>query len=116
MIYRRKTYIVASAVVEEFNALFNEILLPAQQKYGARLIGRWHAPVDEETSEIFAVWEYDTMDQYEEIERSIKADAEHLRGCKNVTPELERTGSRQDCVSPSSNNFSSRPLREAEPS
>lgn len=78
MIYRRKTYIVASAVVEEFNALFNEILLPAQLKYGARLIGRWHAPVDEETSEIFAVWEYDTMDQYEEIERSIKADAEHV--------------------------------------
>jgi len=41
MIYRRKTYIVEPSFIEEFNQLFNEILLPSQLKYGARLIGRW---------------------------------------------------------------------------
>lgn len=55
MIYRRKTYIVESSFVEEFNALFNDILLPSQLKYGARLIGRWHLEVDKKTSEIFAL-------------------------------------------------------------
>ncbi|MFC9708163.1 NIPSNAP family protein [Paenibacillus sp. NPDC056933] len=78
MIYRRKTYIVASSFVEEFNALFNDILLPSQLKYGARLIGRWHTSVDDETSEIFAMWEYDTFEQYEEIEQKIKSDNEHV--------------------------------------
>ncbi|WP_440118982.1 NIPSNAP family protein [Paenibacillus sp. QZ-Y1] len=78
MIYRRKTYIVASSFVEEFNALFNDILLPSQLKYGSRLIGRWHTPMDENTSEIFAMWEYDTVEQYEEIEKKIKSDHEHV--------------------------------------
>lgn len=73
MIYRRKTYIVESSFVEEFNALFNDILLPFQLKYGAKLIGRWHLEVDQNTSEIFAFWEYDTFEQYEEIEAKIKA-------------------------------------------
>ncbi|MDK8193278.1 NIPSNAP family protein [Paenibacillus sp. UMB7766-LJ446] len=78
MIYRRKTYVVASSFVEEFNALFNDILLPSQLKYGARLIGRWHTLIDDETSEIFAMWEYDTLEQYEEIEKNIKSDNEHV--------------------------------------
>jgi len=29
MIYRRKTYIIATSFVEEFNARFNDILLPS---------------------------------------------------------------------------------------
>ncbi|MEY8744461.1 NIPSNAP family protein [Bacillales bacterium AN1005] len=78
MIYRRKTYIIYSSFVEEFNALFNEILLPSQLKYGARLIGRWHMPIDDEISEIFAMWEYDSMEQYEQIEEQIKADKAHV--------------------------------------
>lgn len=78
MIYRRKTYVVASSFVEEFNALFNDILLPSQLKYGARLIGRWYTHMDDETSEIFAMWEYDTFEQFEEIEQKIKSDNEHI--------------------------------------
>ena len=79
MIYRRKTYIVDSSFVEEFNALFNDILLPAQLKNGSRLIGRWCMSVDDDISEIFAMWEYDSFDQYEEIEKKIKSDEEHVR-------------------------------------
>jgi hypothetical protein len=90
VIYRRKTYIIASSFVDEFNALFNDILLPAQLKYGARLIGRWHTQLDEETSEIFAMWEYDTMEQYEEIERRIKADQEHVRRVQERYDQLGR--------------------------
>lgn len=90
MIYRRKTYVVASSFVEEFNALFNDILLPAQLKYGARLIGRWHTQLDEENSEIFAMWEYDTMEQYEEIEQKIKADQDHIRRVQERYDQLGR--------------------------
>lgn len=50
MIYRRKTYIIESSFIEEFNALFNDILLPSQHKYGARLIGRWMINKDEENT------------------------------------------------------------------
>ncbi|MFD2699596.1 NIPSNAP family protein [Paenibacillus shunpengii] len=78
MIYRRKTYIVANSIVDEFNSLFNDVLLPSQLKYGARLIGRWQTTLNEDTSEIFAMWEYDTLEQYDEIESKIKSDVEHV--------------------------------------
>ncbi|WP_339159488.1 NIPSNAP family protein [Paenibacillus sp. FSL W8-0186] len=90
MIYRRKTYIVDSSFVEEFNALFNDILLPSQLKYGARLIGRWHLEVDVNTSEIFALWEYDSFKQYEEIETKIKADEEHVQRVQNRFDQIGR--------------------------
>ncbi|WP_055108628.1 NIPSNAP family protein [Paenibacillus ihumii] len=90
MIYRRKTYIVASSFVEEFNALFNDILLPSQLKYGARLIGRWHMHIDEENSEIFALWEYDTYEQYEEIEKRIKSDEEHVQRVQERFDQIGR--------------------------
>lgn len=89
MIYRRKTYIVASSFVEEFNALFNDILLPSQLKYGSRLIGRWHMRMDNDNSEVFAIWEYDDIDQYEEIEKNIKADEEHV---KRVQERFDQIG------------------------
>lgn len=90
MIYRRKTYIVDSSFVEEFNALFNDILLPSQLKYGARLIGRWHLEVNENTSEIFALWEYDSFEQYEEIEIKIKADEEHVQRVQERFDQIGR--------------------------
>ncbi|MUG43564.1 hypothetical protein GNP95_00850 [Paenibacillus woosongensis] len=90
MIYRRKTYIVDSSFVEEFNALFNDILLPSQLKYGARLIGRWHLEMDENTSEIFALWEYDSFEQYEEIETKIKADEEHAQRVQERFDQIGR--------------------------
>ncbi|URN93800.1 MAG: NIPSNAP family protein [Candidatus Pristimantibacillus lignocellulolyticus] len=79
MIYRRKTYFVDTSFVEEFNSLFNDILLPAQLKNGSRLIGRWCMSVDDDISEIFAMWEYDSLEQYEEIEKKIKSDEDHVK-------------------------------------
>lgn len=90
MIYRRKTYIIESSFIEEFNALFNEILLPAQLKYGARLIGRWMVNKDEESTEVFALWEYDSFQQYEDIEANIKNDEEHVKRVQRRFDELGR--------------------------
>mgnify|MGYP003541091535 FL=1 len=59
MFYRRKFYVVTNDFVEEFNQHFNETNLPNQLNHGSRLIGRWMTPLDEGTTEIFAIWEYD---------------------------------------------------------
>ncbi|RDU37912.1 cytoplasmic protein [Neobacillus piezotolerans] len=78
MFYRRKFYIVKNEFVVVFNNHFNETNLPNQLKHGARLIGRWMVPNDEKTTEIFAIWEYDSYENYQEIEANIRSDSEHV--------------------------------------
>jgi hypothetical protein len=78
MFYRRKFYIVKNEFVEIFNTHFNETNLPNQIKHGARLIGRWMIPIDEKTTEIFAIWEYDSYEKYIEIETNVRGDREHV--------------------------------------
>lgn len=73
MFYRRKYYEVDNDFVEIFNKHFNENNLPNQLKNGARLVGRWMAPHTEKTTEIFAIWEYESREKYEEIERSVRS-------------------------------------------
>lgn len=82
MFYRRKLYIVKNEFVDIFNAHFNENNLPTQLKYGARLIGRWMLPKDEATTEIFAIWEYDSYEKYKEIETKVRNDNEHVAKVK----------------------------------
>lgn len=79
MFYRRKSYIVKSDFVEVFNKHFNETNLPNQLKRGAKLVGRWMHQNDEETTCIFAIWEYDSYEKYVEIETTIKADNTHVQ-------------------------------------
>ncbi|WP_248139011.1 hypothetical protein [Bacillus infantis] len=55
MIYRRKSYKVDESIVEDFNLHFNQTLLPAQLKYGSRLVGRWMGQPAEGAVEIFAI-------------------------------------------------------------
>ena len=83
MFYRRKSYIVKKEFVDIFNRHFNETNLPNQLKRGAKLVGRWMCPIDEETTEIFAIWEYDSYEQYVEIESNIKADKSHVQRILN---------------------------------
>ncbi|WP_409271744.1 NIPSNAP family protein [Neobacillus sp. SCS-31] len=78
MFYRRKFYIVKNEFVEVFNKHFNETNLPNQLKHGARLVGRWMVPNDERTTEIFAIWEYDSYEKYQEIEANVRGDREHV--------------------------------------
>lgn len=77
MFYRRKFYIVRNDFVEIFNAHFNNTNLPNQLKHGARLIGRWMRANNDDTTEIFAIWEYDSHDDYEQIESKVRSDKTH---------------------------------------
>ncbi len=83
MIYRRKVYKLASGMVNEFNQHFNDTLLPVQLKHGARLIGRWKTSSDEEAVEIFAIWEYDSYEEYEIIEGKSEVMSRILREFRN---------------------------------
>lgn len=82
MFYRRKYYVVKNEFVEIFNKHFNETNLPNQLSYGSRLIGRWMKEIDDRTTEIFAIWEYDNYEAYVEIENRIRADISHVNKVK----------------------------------
>lgn len=79
MFYRRKYYVVKNEFIEIFNDHFNNTNLPNQLKYGSRLIGRWMKDNNDGTNEIFAIWEYDSYEKYEEIESEIRSDEKHVR-------------------------------------
>ncbi|MBS8266201.1 cytoplasmic protein [Mesobacillus boroniphilus] len=83
MFYRRKFYIIKNDFVEPFNRLFTEINMPNQLKHGSRLIGRWMLPHNETTTEIFAIWEYDSYEDYVSIENHVRSDKEHLIRIQN---------------------------------
>lgn len=83
MFYRRKYYTVKSDFVEQFNAHFNTTNLPNQLKHGARLIGRWMKDNQDGTFEVFAIWEYDSYEDYLDIETNVEADNEHVQRIKD---------------------------------
>ncbi|WP_223703360.1 NIPSNAP family protein [Sutcliffiella deserti] len=96
MFYRRKLYTVKSDFVEEFNAHFNKTNLPNQLKHGARLIGRWMRDNKDNTVEIFAIWEYDSYEDYVGIETNIKNDKTHVQMIKDW---YENSGGREQVLS-----------------
>ncbi|HDR7794714.1 TPA: NIPSNAP family protein [Bacillus luti] len=79
MFYRRKYYIVKNEFVGIFNDHFNNTNLPNQLKYGSRLIGRWMKDNSNDTTEVFAIWEYDNYEEYVEIEKKIRNDKIHVQ-------------------------------------
>lgn len=92
MFYRRKFYTVKSDFVEVFNTHFNHTNLPSQLKYGSRLIGRWMKENKNHTVEIFAIWEYDSYEDYVEIENNVRSDEAHV---KRVRDWYEKYGGRE---------------------
>ncbi|WP_088035139.1 NIPSNAP family protein [Evansella clarkii] len=83
MFYRRKYYTVRSDFIEEFNKHFNKTNLPNQLKHGARLVGRWMKDNGNNTFEIFAIWEYDSYEDYKVIESKVRNDARHVQRVKD---------------------------------
>ncbi|PGW44084.1 NIPSNAP family protein [Bacillus thuringiensis] len=79
MFYRRKYYVVKNEFIEVFNDHFNNTNLPNQLKHGSKLIGRWMKDNKNGMSEVFAIWEYDSYEQYKEIESKIRSDERHIR-------------------------------------
>ena len=65
MLYRRKTYKIEPPMYETFTQLFHTYLLPNQLTHGAQLVGRW---VNEELTEIMALWLYDSRAHYETVD------------------------------------------------
>ncbi|WP_214482226.1 NIPSNAP family protein [Bacillus sp. SM2101] len=92
MFYRRKSYIVKREIVEDFNKLFNDINLPNQLKYGSRLVGRWMKNNNDGTVEVFAIWEYDSYEDYLQIESKVTSDVAHV---KRITDWFAKYGGRE---------------------
>jgi hypothetical protein len=76
MIYRVKIYNVIPEKLETFNDFFKTYLYPNQLKHGSRLVGRW---VDHSKTKITAIWEYGSVQQYEEIEKNIRRTELHKK-------------------------------------
>ena len=87
MFYRRKSYIIKTKFVEKFNEHFNNTNLPNQLKHGARLKGRWMSDNKDNTTELFAIWEYDSYNDY-----NVKADNTHI---KRIEEWYEKNGGRE---------------------
>jgi len=47
------------------------------------LIGRWMLSREDGDVDVFAIWEYDNKEAYQEIEASIRRDAEHVARIKS---------------------------------
>lgn len=92
MFYRRKFYTVRNEFVDKFNEHFNNTNLPNQLKHGARLVGRWMKANKDNTTEIFAIWEYDSYEDYIEVENSVRGDSAHLNRIKEW---YEKNGGRE---------------------
>lgn len=74
MLYRRKIYTIDPYVYDQFTHFFHTYLLPNQLTFGAKLIGRW---VNENKTEIMALWGYKDKAHYEEVESHIRASELH---------------------------------------
>ncbi|WLD94221.1 NUDIX domain-containing protein [Alkalihalobacillus sp. AL-G] len=74
MIYRKKTYTIKPEGLETFNEFFHTYLIPNQWKNGSSLVGRW---VNEDKNEITAIWEYKSLQEYEQIEERVRQDYLH---------------------------------------
>ncbi|HJF30466.1 MAG TPA: NUDIX domain-containing protein [Sporosarcina psychrophila] len=86
MLYRRKTYTIEPSMYETFTHLFHTYLLPNQLTHGAQLVGRW---VNEEQTEIMAMWSYDNRVHYETVDAGIRASEMHVEAQnyrKSLTP------------------------------
>lgn len=100
MLYRRRTYQIDPARQAAFQSFFQEYLLPAQLKHGARLVGRWST---ERGDEVTAIWEYDSMEAYERIENAVKSDELHrLAQEKRNSLEPLYLSCKQDFLNPAS--------------
>lgn len=95
MFYRRKFYIVKKEFVEIFNNHFINTNLPNQLKHGSRLIGRWMKDNEDGTVEIFAIWEYDSYEDYIEIESKVRSDKAHVN---RVINWYEKNGGKEHVV------------------
>ncbi|TGB04012.1 NUDIX domain-containing protein [Halobacillus salinus] len=69
MIYQRRVYKIEPEQYEKFTQYFHEFILPSQLGHGARIVGRF---TTRNRDEVTSIWEYDSYDHYEAIERKVR--------------------------------------------
>jgi 8-oxo-dGTP diphosphatase len=91
MLYRRKTYTIEPSMYKTFTNFFHTYLLPNQLTHGAELVGRW---VNEEKTEIMALWAYTDRTHYEAVDAAIRASDLHVEAqtYRKTLPPLFLTG------------------------
>jgi ribosomal protein S18 acetylase RimI-like enzyme len=75
IIYRMRSYAVVPEQRAAFDSFFEDHLLPAQLKHGARLVGRWAT----DDGRVVAVWEYDSRAELERIQAEVARDPDSVR-------------------------------------
>ncbi len=75
MRFRIRRYQVVPGKTEAFNDFFLTRLLPVQQRYGARLVGRFQT---DDGLQIIAVWVYQSCDHYKKVQRLVVEDADSI--------------------------------------
>ncbi|OCA88496.1 NUDIX hydrolase [Bacillus sp. FJAT-27225] len=81
MIYRRKTYKIKPEKLNDFNQFFHSYIYPNQIENGAKLIGRW---VNDNKTEILAIWEYKSIEHYKVIESLIRNSELHKQAKEKI--------------------------------
>lgn len=73
--FRCRMYRVVPGKLGVFNDFFLRHLLPVQQRYGAKLVGRW---ASEDGAVILALWSYEDVEAYENIQRRVSRDPDSV--------------------------------------
>ncbi|RWZ51300.1 NUDIX domain-containing protein [Halobacillus fulvus] len=69
MIYQRLTYRIDPNQYESFTRFFHEYILPNRLGHGARLVDRYATLARDE---IMTIWEYDSLEAHDEIDKKLK--------------------------------------------
>lgn len=71
MTFRCRMYRVVPGKLRAFNDFFLHHLLPVQERYGGRLVGRW---ASDDEAVIVALWVYENPNAYEAIQQQVSRD------------------------------------------
>ena len=85
MMFRIRRYQVVLGKTEAFNDFFLTRLFPVQERYGARLVGRFQT---DDGVQIVAVWVYRSFDHYE-VQSLVAEDADSIAAQEYRRQELD---------------------------
>ena len=86
MMFRIRRYQVVPGKTKAFNDFFLTRLFPVQQRYGARLVGRFQT---DDGLQIVAVWVYQSFDHYKEVQGLVAEDADSIAAQEYRRQELD---------------------------
>jgi hypothetical protein len=108
VLYRMRIYQAVRENLPIFHEFFRTHLLPVQLRHGARLVGRWET----QDGRVVAIWEYDDVAAYEQIQGAVRADPDSRRaqdhraqmpGLITITEEVFMSSTINDACRPDVN-------------